>query len=83
MRFVTLPSEGSYSFVFLEEVVEHRVSHFFPEETVLECVAFRITRKADMAIREDLAADLLGQMEQLLVARKESDCVRLEVAENA
>jgi len=83
MRFVTLPSEGTYSFVLLEEVVEQFVEEFFPEETVLECVAFRITRNADMAIREDLAFDLLGEMEQLLVARTESDCVRLEVADSA
>jgi len=83
MRFVTLPSEGTYSFVLLEEVVEQFVEQFFPEETVLECVAFRITRNADMAIREDLAFDLLGEMEQLLVARTESDCVRLEVADQA
>lgn len=83
MRFVTLPSEGTYSFVLLEEVVERFVAGFFPDETVLECVAFRITRNADMGIREDLAFDLLGEMEQLLVARTESDCVRLEIAGGA
>lgn len=83
MRFVTLPSEGTYSFVLLEEVVEQFVTQFFPEEQLLECIAFRITRNADMAIREDLASDLLGEMEQLLTARTESDCVRLEVADGA
>jgi polyphosphate kinase len=79
MRFVTLPAD-QYSFVLLEEVVAQYVGHFFPNETVEECVAFRITRNADMAIREDLASDLLNQMQQLLSARKESGCVRLEIA---
>ncbi len=83
LRFVTLPSEGSYSFVLLEEVVQHFVAEFFPEETVRECITFRITRNADMAIREDLASDLLSEMEDLLVARRESDCVRLEIANDA
>ncbi|MHC4878234.1 MAG: polyphosphate kinase 1 [Planctomycetota bacterium] len=83
LRFVTLPSEGSYSFVLLEEVVQHFASEFFPEETVCECITFRITRNADMAIREDLASDLLSEMEDLLVARRESDCVRLEIADGA
>jgi len=83
LRFVTLPSEGAYSFVLLEEVVQHFATHFFPEETVCECVAFRITRNADMAIREDLASDLLSEMEDLLVARRESDCVRLELSDDA
>ncbi|MBI1313735.1 polyphosphate kinase 1 [bacterium] len=83
LRFVTLPSEGTYSFVLLEEVVQHFAAQFFPEETVCECVAFRITRNADMSIREDLASDLLSEMEDLLVARRESDCVRLELADAA
>ena len=83
LRFVTLPSEGAYSFVLLEEVVQHFAGYFFPEETVCECVTFRITRNADMAIREDLASDLLSEMEDLLVARRESDCVRLELADSA
>lgn len=82
-RFVTLPSEGTYSFVLFEEVVAKFVDYFFPKEKVLECVAFRATRNADMAIREDYASDLLDQMEQLLTARRESDFVRLEVAEDA
>ena len=82
-RFVTLPSERTYSFVLLEELVERFVSEFFPKETVLECVAFRATRDADMAIREDLAGDLLQQMKQLLVERRESEFARLEIAQDA
>ena len=82
-RFVTLPSEGTYSFVLLEELVERFIADFFPKETVLECVAFRATRNADMAIREDLAGDLLEEMKQLLVARRESDFARLEIAADA
>lgn len=83
IRFVTLPSDGTYSFVLLEELVEKFIAEFFPKETVLECVAFRATRNADMAIREDLAGDLLREMKQLLVARRESDFVRLEIAADA
>jgi polyphosphate kinase len=82
-RFVTLPSEGSYSFVLLEELTERFIAEFFPQETVLECATFRATRNADMAIREDVAGDLLQQMKQLLVARRESDFVRLEIASDA
>jgi polyphosphate kinase len=79
MRFVTIPAD-KYSFVLLEEIVAQNVGQFFPNETIQECVAFRITRNADMAVREDLASDLLNQMQQLLSARKEGGCVRLEIA---
>ncbi len=82
-RFVTLPSDGGYSFIMLEDVVAMLIDRFFPGEDVLECVPFRLTRNADMGLREDQAFDLLAEMEELLDARKESDCVRLEIADHA
>jgi len=81
-RFFTLQSPGGYSYMMLEDVIGAHVSQFFPGEKVLECVPFRVTRNADMSFREDLAADLLAGMEEILDARKESSCVRLEIADN-
>ncbi|MFQ5733207.1 MAG: polyphosphate kinase 1 [Planctomycetaceae bacterium] len=80
-RFITLPSDGGYSYMLLEDVVGTFIQRFFPEETVLECVPFRIMRNADLSARDDLAFDLLAEMEQVLRARKESACIRLEVFE--
>ncbi|MGZ7065898.1 MAG: polyphosphate kinase 1, partial [Candidatus Aminicenantales bacterium] len=82
-RFITLPIEDGYHFVLLEDVVTRFVGRLFPGETVLDSVAFRITRNADMAVREDKAADLLADMKEVLVERMNSACVRLEVAEKA
>ena len=80
-RFITLPSDSGYRFILLEDVLEAYVGRLFPGETVVECVSFRITRNADMGIREDDASDLLVEMEALLGARRTSDCVRLEIEE--
>jgi polyphosphate kinase len=82
-RFVTLPSEGGYDYMLLEDVIAMFIERFFPGEKVLECVPFRITRNADMSVREDMAADLLEAMEDILDARKLSDCIRLEIAGHA
>ena len=82
-RFITLPSEGGYAYILLEDVVRIFAERFFPGEPVVECVPFRITRNADLSIREDLASDLLEEMQEVLVARKQGDCVRLEVADHA
>lgn len=82
-RFLTLPSEGGYAYVLLEHAVTAVVERFFPGEPVIECVPFRITRNADMSIREDSAADLLDEMEEALDARRHSPCVRLEIADDA
>ncbi len=82
-RIVTLPSDGGYSYILLEDVVRLFLEQFFPGEPVEACVPFRITRNADLSIREDLAADLLEEMQEVLVARKQGDCVRLEIADHA
>jgi len=82
-RFITLPSDGGYEFMLLEDVVRIFASRFFPEEKIVECVPFRITRNADLATRDDLATDLLSEMQDLIEARKFSDCVRLEISANS
>lgn len=80
-RFLTVHSEGGYAYTLLEDAVNMFAGHFFPDEEVLECTPFRITRNADIAIRDDTASDLLADMKDLLDARKTSDCVRLEIAD--
>ena len=77
---LTLHSEGGYAYMLLEDVIGMFADRFFPGEEVLECTPFRITRNADIAIRDDTASDLLADMQDLLDARKTSDCVRLEIA---
>ena len=82
-RFITLPSESGFSFILLEEVVGRFLSQFFPGETIDECVPFRITRNADMELQEDQASDLLSEMQEIVNARRQSACVRLELADHA
>ncbi len=82
-RFLTLPDETGYSYILLEDVVRAYVDRLFPGVAVLECAAFRITRNADMSVRDDGAGDLLAQMREVLTERRESDCVRLEIEKRA
>ena len=82
-RFLTLQSEGGYAYVLLEDLVSQFAQRFFPGEEIHECAAFRITRNADFSVQEDQAPDLLKGMEEVLDWRKESHCVRLEIAASA
>lgn len=82
IRFVTLPSDGGYSYMLVEDIVAMFMHRFFPSVGVVECVPFRITRNADLSLSEDMAADLLSRMERILDARKQAHCVRLEIADN-
>lgn len=71
--------ESSFHYVLLEDLVAHFVDDFFPGREVIQCKPFRITRNADVELREDGAGDLLGGMEEVLESRRLSDVVRLEL----
>ncbi len=78
-RFFTLPGEKGYTYLLAEDLVALHLERLFPGCEILECAAFRITRNADMSVVEDLAADLAERMQAVLVARRRSRVVRLEL----
>jgi len=82
-RLVSLPTEKGYGFVTLEDLVIQHIDEFFPGREVIDCVAFRITRNADVQLREEAAPDLMIGMEEVLESRRESRCVRLEIGSGA
>ncbi|MCL4109672.1 UNVERIFIED_CONTAM: hypothetical protein GTU68_055033 [Idotea baltica] len=77
---ISLPSENLHEFVLGEDVISLLVHKFFPGEDVVATVPFRITRNADLSVREDDGTDLLAEMEDVLEERKDSFCVRLEIS---
>ena len=79
-RRVILNIEGEgHGFVLIEELVACHAGEFFPGETVTATTAFRVTRNGDIAIQDEDAADLAGEMEDVLSARQFADTVRLEL----
>lgn len=83
-RFVKLPGDrGTYNYAMLEDVVSHFVEQYYPGKRVEECIAFRVTRNADVSVREDSASDLILGMEEVLSSRRSADFVRLEIDANA
>jgi polyphosphate kinase len=71
---------ASAKFTFLEELIEANIHSVFPRMRSSKGYAFRVTRDADMEIREDEAADLLGLIKQSLRERRFGLPVRLEVS---
>ncbi|MEZ6045135.1 MAG: polyphosphate kinase 1 [Planctomycetaceae bacterium] len=82
MRFLTLPSESGYQYILLEDALALFLPRLFPGETVIETVPFRITRNADFVLREDSASDLMAGMLEVLDARKDGTCIRLETSKS-
>ncbi len=73
-------TEDATRFVMLENLIEAHADALFPRMHAGQCHAFRVTRDADVEIREDEADDLLRSMEQTLRRRRFGVAVRLEVS---
>ncbi len=87
-RFVEIPREfqpqnGSSTVwmgVPLEQVIGHNLESLFPGMLIPEYHPFRITRDADLALREDEADDLMQAIEQELRKRRRGgSIVRLQI----
>jgi polyphosphate kinase len=77
-RLVPVDDSGS-KFVLLEELITANLESLFPRMRVSHCHAFRVTRDADVDVREEEANDLLSMMERSLRKRRFGTAVRLEV----
>ena len=69
--------QGRYA--LLEEVVGANVAELFPNMKTSEAFLFRVTRDADIELREDEAGDLMRTLERELQRRRDRFPVRLEV----
>jgi polyphosphate kinase len=78
-RVPVASSTGGHAFVLLEQIVASHAGSIFPGEKVAATGCFRVTRNGDIAVQEEDAIDLAGEMEDVLAARKLSDTVRLEM----
>ncbi len=78
-RLVPTGSSGS-RFVLLEEIIEANIDTLFPGMNPGPCHLFRVTRDADIEIREEEAQDLLSLIQEELRRRKFGSPVRLEVS---
>ncbi len=76
-RFVRLPS--GTRFLPIEVVIANNLDTLFPGMVVHERHQFRVTRNADLAIREDEAEDLLETIADHLLERRFGRAVRLEL----
>jgi len=73
-------NEGELKFALVEEVIEANIHALFPSMTFSKGHIFRVTRDADVEIRDDKAADLLALIKESLRERRFGLAVRLEVA---
>ncbi len=73
-------NEGSAKFTLLEQLIEANIHSVFSGMRANRGYPFRVSRDADVELREDEAADLLGLIKQSLRERRFGMPVRLEVS---
>lgn len=73
-------NEKQGRFVLLEELIAANVAELFPNMKTSEAFLFRVTRDADIELREDEAGDLMRTLERELQRRSDRFPVRLEVS---
>ena len=79
-RLIPVPSgPDRVEFVLLEDLVEAHLPQLFPGMKIRGASAFRVTRDADLEIREDEAGDLLRSVAENVRQRRFGAAVRLEV----
>ena len=78
-RLVPVGSSGT-RFVMLEEIIEANIQSLFPGMNPGPCHRFRVTRDADIEIREEEAEDLLNLIQKEVHQRRFGTPVRLEVS---
>lgn len=87
-RFITLPealhgerSQAIHLCVPLEQVMEHNLKALLPGRQITSVSVFRVTRDADLALREEEAEDLMEAMQTSLRRRTAGgEVVRLELS---
>lgn len=78
-RLVPVGSSGT-RFVLLEEIIKANIQVLFPGMNPGPCHLFRVTRDADIEIREEEAEDLLNLIQEELRRRRFGAPVRLEIS---
>jgi len=88
-RFISIPVElhdndsTKYTGIAIEQIIANNLSMLFPGMSVKEYSFFRVTRDADLELRDIEADDLMSALEEgLRKRRKGGEVVRLEVSIN-
>lgn len=78
-RRIPIPG-GREKYVLSEDLISLCTHSLFPGEKVISTGVFRVTRNGDVAVQEDDISDLAEEMEEVLVERRFSECVRMEIS---
>lgn len=68
-RFFKMDANGSTYILFLDDIIRYNLDKLFRTEKVNGCYSFKITRDAELDLKDEYAGDLSDQIEQQLQKR--------------
>jgi len=68
-RFYQIEEKGKTYVLFLDDIIRYNMDKLFPGETVKGCYEFKITRDAELDLKDEYPGDLSEQIEKQLLKR--------------
>lgn len=66
--------------ILIEEVITFLLPELFPEEEIISCEVFRLTKNTDIVVDDQDAINLPGEMKEVLNKRRFGQAVRVELS---
>lgn len=68
-RFYKIEDKGKTFIIFLDDIIRYNLDKLFRGETVKDCYSFKITRDAELDLKDEYPGDLSEQIEKQLQKR--------------
>ncbi|GAB3904280.1 polyphosphate kinase 1 [Mucilaginibacter boryungensis] len=68
-RFFKVASKGKTYILFIDDIIRHNLGQLFKNEKVTGCYSFKITRDAELDLKDEYSGDLSDQIEEQLQKR--------------
>lgn len=68
-RFFTVMDDERQYVVFVDDIIKQHLSHLFPGKTVAGAYSIKITRDAELALRDEFDGDIAEKIEQQITQR--------------
>jgi polyphosphate kinase len=68
-RFFTIDADGQQVVVFLDDIIKANLNKLFPGKNITGCYSFKITRDAELDLKDEYPGDIAEQVEDQLNKR--------------
>ncbi|HEY9196516.1 MAG TPA: polyphosphate kinase 1, partial [Mucilaginibacter sp.] len=68
-RFYSVNADGKQHIIFLDDIIRHNLHKLFKNEVLTGCYSFKVTRDAELELKDEYQGDLSEQIEKQLLKR--------------